>query len=169
MHILVKVLAYSSNWKTSCIYVLPGSLWLKKIGYAGTFLQSVKAILRSDSGMVQLTTCKYSNIIKPDPFLCQLNLYSHPLTDFSGVETPGHCYMNGTQQPFLSGTAWSLCYKNAEDTSTAHTGTIVKRTNWLPMEATSSSPEREKAQIFICTAQHSPHWAQNNLWIPFLL
>lgn len=24
-------------------------------------------------------------------------------------------------------------------------------------------------EIFTCTAQHSPHWAQNNLWIPFLL
>lgn len=62
----------------------------KKMGYAGIFFQPVKAILCSDSGMVQIMMCKYSNVIKPDPFLCQLNLYSHPPTDFSGVETPAH-------------------------------------------------------------------------------
>lgn len=27
---------------------------------------------------------------------------------------------------------------------------------------------RERKQIFICTAQHLPHWAQNNFRIPFL-
>ena len=41
-------------------------------------------------GMVQITMCKYSNLIKPDPFLCEHNLYSHPQTEFSGVETPAH-------------------------------------------------------------------------------
>lgn len=59
----------------------------KTTGYAGTFLQSVQVILCSDSGMDQITMCKYRNVIKPDPFLCQLNLYSHPLTDFSGGNT----------------------------------------------------------------------------------
>lgn len=70
--------------------MLSQGAWGKKMGYAGTFLQSVKAIPCSDSGMVQIMMCKYSNVIKPDPFLCQLNLYSHSLTDFSGMETPAH-------------------------------------------------------------------------------
>lgn len=79
------------------------------MGYAGTFLQSVQVILCSDSGMVQITMCKYSNVIKPDPFLCQLNLYSHPLTDFSGVETPAHYQIEApasfAQPPLMFGAA----------------------------------------------------------------
>lgn len=55
--------------------------WGMLVDFCMLFGQCYAVILR----MIQIIMCKYSHVIKPDPFRCQLNLYSHPPSVSSGV------------------------------------------------------------------------------------
>lgn len=109
-------------------------------------------------GMVQIMMCKYSNVIKPDLFLCQLLSPSSDRLPWGGntsslldQDTSFICSITSHVWPSLN-----FVLESVEDKSTVQTGKTVKRMTQHTVEATSPSPARENMDLYTYSSAFIP-------------